>query len=44
VVEKFEKLAKHALPKKQIGQLRDAILNMEDLKDAIVIPKLLAKA
>jgi len=44
VVEKFEKLARHALPKKQIDALKDAILNMEDLKDATAIPKLLAKA
>jgi aconitate decarboxylase len=43
VVEKFEKLAKHALPKKQIDALKNAILNMEDLKDAMEIPKLLAK-
>jgi len=43
VVEKFEKLAKHALPQKQIAALKDAILNLEDLKDATEIPRLLAK-
>jgi len=43
VVEKFEKLAKQALPQKQIAALKDAILNLEDLKDATEIPRLLAK-
>jgi 2-methylcitrate dehydratase PrpD len=44
VVEKFEKLAKRALPAKRIAALKDAILHMEDLKDAIEIPKLLGAA
>ncbi|MBT8001328.1 MAG: MmgE/PrpD family protein, partial [Rhodospirillales bacterium] len=34
VVEKFEKLARHAIPESQAAQLRDAILGLEDLKDA----------
>lgn len=43
VVEKFEKLAKHALPADRVAALKDAILNLEDLKDATEIPRLLAK-
>ena len=43
VVEKFEKLARHALPGKQIKALKEAVLNMDDLKDAMEIPRLLGK-
>ncbi len=43
VAAKFEKLAKHTLPDAQMAELRDAILNMEDLKDAGEIPRLLSK-
>ena len=43
IVEKFEKLAGKALPKAQVAKLRDAMLNMESLKDAGVLAKLLAK-
>jgi len=43
VVQKFEKLAAKALPKAQVAKLRDAMLNMESLKDASVLAKLLAK-
>jgi 2-methylcitrate dehydratase PrpD len=43
VAAKFEKLAKHTLPNAQMAELRDAILNMEDLKDAGDIPRLLSK-
>jgi len=41
VVEKFEKLARHAIPESQAAQLRDAILGLEDLKDAGEIARLL---
>ena len=44
VVGKFEKLARKALPQTQIDQLRDAILNLEQLEDASRIAGLLAKA
>jgi 2-methylcitrate dehydratase PrpD len=43
VVAKFEKLAAHALKRAQIGQLRDAVLGMEKLKDASRIATLLTK-
>lgn len=41
VVEKFEKLAKHAIPEAQARQLCDAVLGLEDLDDAGKIAKLL---
>ncbi|MBT3768023.1 MAG: MmgE/PrpD family protein [Rhodospirillaceae bacterium] len=41
VVEKFEKLAQHAIPDAQAHQLRDAILGLDDLKDAGEIARLL---
>ncbi|HEY6240083.1 MAG TPA: MmgE/PrpD family protein, partial [Burkholderiales bacterium] len=41
VVTKFEKLAAHAVKRAQVGQLRDAVLDMEKLKDASRIAKLL---
>jgi aconitate decarboxylase len=44
VVAKFEKLASKSLPTSQIAELRDAILNLEDLKDAGDIARLLVKA
>ena len=43
VVDKFEKLARHALPEKQVAELRDAVLGLEDLKDASEIARLLAR-
>ena len=43
VVQKFEKLAAKALPKAQVAKLRDAMLNMESLKDAGVLARLLAR-
>ncbi len=42
VVAKFEKLAVHALPKAQVGELRDAMLGIENLADAGRIGELLA--
>jgi aconitate decarboxylase len=42
VVAKFEKLAVHALPQAQVGELRDALLGIEDLADAGRIGELLA--
>jgi 2-methylcitrate dehydratase PrpD len=42
VVAKFEKLAVHALPKEQVGELRDALLGLETLADAGRISELLA--
>jgi aconitate decarboxylase len=44
IVEKFEKLASKALPKKQVEQLRDAMLGLDKLSDATQIAKLLAVA
>ena len=43
VVAKFEKLAVHALPKAQVGELRDAMLSIEKLADAGRIGELLAQ-
>lgn len=43
VVEKFEKLASHALTKPQVEQLRDAMLNLEQLPNASQLAGLLAK-
>ena len=42
VVAKFEKLAIHALPQAQVGELRDALLSIENLADAGRIAELLA--
>jgi len=42
VVAKFEKLAIHALPQAQVGELRDALLGIENLADAGRIAELLA--
>ncbi len=42
VVAKFEKLAAHALPATQVGELRDAMLGIEKLADAGRIGELLA--
>ena len=42
VVAKFEKLAIHALPLAQVGELRDALLGIENLADAGRIAELLA--
>jgi len=41
VVAKFEKLAAHALPHGRVSQLRDAVLEMEKLKDASRIARLM---
>jgi 2-methylcitrate dehydratase PrpD len=43
VVAKFEKLAAHALKRAQAAKLRDAVLEMEKLKDASRIAKLLTR-
>jgi 2-methylcitrate dehydratase PrpD len=43
VVGKFEKLASRVLPKAQMDQLRDTIMNIEKLDDASKLAKLLAK-
>jgi 2-methylcitrate dehydratase PrpD len=43
VVAKFEKLAAHVLSKAQAAQLRDAVLNLENLPDARVLARLLKK-
>ena len=44
IVEKYTKLAKKALPAAQIDQLRDAMLNLENLKDASEIARLMVRA
>ena len=43
VVAKFEKLAAKALPKAQVGKLRDAVMGMEKLPDAAELARLLAR-
>jgi 2-methylcitrate dehydratase PrpD len=43
VVQKFEKLAAKALPKAQVAKLRDAMLGMENLKDAGALARLLTR-
>jgi hypothetical protein len=42
-VEKFEKLASKALPKAQVGRLRDAMLGLDKLADASELAKLMVK-
>ncbi len=44
VVAKFEKLAAKALPKAQVGKLRDAMLGLEKLDDASELARLMQKA
>ncbi len=44
VVQKFEKLAAKALPKAQVGKLRDAVMGMEKLGDAGELARLLQRA
>jgi len=44
VVEKFEKLAGHVLPRTKVEQLRDAMLSLEKLQDAATLPELMALA
>ena len=44
VVEKFEKLAAHVLPRPQIEQLRDTMLGLETLDDASRIARLMIKS
>jgi 2-methylcitrate dehydratase PrpD len=43
IVEKFEKLAGKALPKAQVGKLRDAMLGLEKLPDASELARLMAR-
>ncbi|RPI45359.1 MAG: MmgE/PrpD family protein, partial [Betaproteobacteria bacterium] len=43
VVEKFEKLARHVFPARQVEDLRDAVLALEKLDDASRIARLLAR-
>lgn len=42
IIGKFEKLASKALPRAQVEQLRDAMLDLEKLPDAAAIPRLLS--
>jgi 2-methylcitrate dehydratase PrpD len=34
IVGKFEKLAAHALPARRVGELRDAVLKLDELRNA----------
>ena len=43
IVDKFEKLAIHVLPKTQVEQLRDIMLELEKVRDAGQIARLLVK-
>jgi aconitate decarboxylase len=42
IVDKFEKLVRHALPEKQMQELRDTVLDLENLKDTARLGRLLA--
>ena len=44
VVEKFDKLVKHVFPMSQVEQIRDTILGLEKLDDAVKLAKLMVKA
>jgi 2-methylcitrate dehydratase PrpD len=44
IIEKFEKLARKALPQAQVAKLRDAMLNLENLNDASEIARLMTQA
>ena len=44
VVEKFDKLAGHTVPRAQVAAIRDAVLNLEKLTDASKLAQLLTKA
>jgi 2-methylcitrate dehydratase PrpD len=44
IVEKFEKLAAKALPRPQVQELREAMLNLDKIPDATRIAQLLARA
>ena len=44
VVEKFEKLATHVLPRPRVERLRDAVLELEFLTDAAQLARLMVKA
>ena len=44
VVEKFEKLAGHVVPAKQVASIRDAVLNLEKMPDSTKLAHLLVKA
>jgi 2-methylcitrate dehydratase PrpD len=41
IVEKYEKLARKALPKARVERLRDAVLGLENLKDAAELARLM---
>src|SRR5688572_974535 len=43
IVEKFEKLARKALPKAQVSRLRDAMLGLEKLKNAAELARLMTR-
>ena len=43
IVEKFEKLARKALPKARVAKLRDAMLGVEKLKNAGELARLMAR-
>jgi 2-methylcitrate dehydratase PrpD len=44
VVEKFDKLAGHAIPAAQVAAIRDAVLNLDKLPDSGKLAQLLTKA
>jgi len=44
VVEKFENLSTHVLPRPQVEQLRDAMLKLETLADAAQLARLMTKS
>ena len=44
VVEKFDKLARHGLEQASAAELRECVLNLEEVEDATVIARLLSRA
>jgi aconitate decarboxylase len=43
VIEKFDKPAGHAFPAVKVASIRDAVLNLEKLPDAVRLAQVLAK-
>ena len=43
IVEKFETLAAHALPRTQVAALREAVLDLQNLDDSARLAELMAR-
>ena len=44
IIDKFQKLAVHALPEKRVGELRETVLGLENLQDAARLAALMSTA